>query len=1584
MTDDDVDRNLLFGSLALQACLIEAAQLAEACASWARGPERRLADRVVDEGWLTEDDRREVERLMERVIRRHGGDARAALGAVAGAEARDAIRGADDPAVRESLSSLPPAAGYVLVETLLPPGGPQAPGSARPSRPRYTLTRLHAEGGLGKVWLARDHDLNREVALKEIRPAQSRHPEMWRRFLKEAQVTGQLEHPNIVPVYELARRPEDDQPFYTMRFVRGRTLRRAIAEHHAARLEARADPLEQPRLLQAFLSVCQAIAYAHSRGVIHRDLKPENVVLGGFGEVIVLDWGLAKMVDQPDEPPGVAISEQARTDATHAGLQLGTPAYMAPEQAEGRVDLIDARTDIYGLGAILFEVLTGSPPHDKVDPAGLLDRIVSGETPRARSSEPSVPPALDAVCARAMARARDARYQKAEDLADDLQRWLADEPVSAFAEGWRPRLARWARHHRAWVRAGAAAGVMALVFSALYAYQQSLTAVRLRDYADELTKAQTKTAGALKVAELERDNAGREARRALQSLSDLNRERGLSLSESGDGRGLLWLAQAVENTPGDDDARQAANRTNLGSWGRSVHPMIAAFENPSVVAFSPDGKTLLTGGWDGVARLRKVADGEPVGKPMRHEFAVTAAAFSPDGKTVVIGSNSSSITGDRGNTARLWNAAEGATFGLPMTHDAGFISASFSPDGKAVATVSWDRTVGLWNAADGTPIGPKLKHPDVVTAIAFGPDSKALLTAGNDGVARLWNVADGTPVGKAVLHQEPTPGQSFRTAITAVAFSPDGKTFMTFGNSTEPRIWKTADGSPVVTVKNEKFSLIHDAAFSPDGSAVLTGGGDRTARLWRADNGLPIGDPMTHPAAITSVAFSPDGKTIVTGSEDKTARLWNAADGTPIGVPMYHPGRVYPVRFSPDGRTVLTYCLDRSVRLWDAAGGMDRTRALNPAGVVHALAVSPDGKTILAGGQGHKAGLRDLTNGDPVGRPFLHPKGINSAAFSPDGKTVLTGGSDKTARLWNAADGTPIGAPIDDKLMGNSVAFSPDGKTVLTLLEFGRPFRLWNAADGTPLSGTGPQDRPAVPAGSPGIRAFNAVFTPDGKRVLLGCFDRCARFLNVADGEPVGPPLTHQDEVHAVALSPDGRTAATGSNDGTARLWNAADGTPIGNAMVHQGAVNTLAFSPDGKTLLTGCADKTARFWNAADGSPLSRPLVHTAPITFVGFLPDGRRAVVSGFSVRVHDVPGAVEGEARRLTLWAQVATGMELLGDRNVIQSLDPKAWDDRRRRLLDAGGPPPGVSAPSELIWHRAQAGDARQADRWFAAHWHLDRLVADGAGDGSVYAERGRALIGLRRRDEAHADFDRALQLGADSAQLRNDRGSTHAMRGRWRTAADDFARAVELQPDDFVLRLRLALALLGADDIDGYRRTCADMLDRLGDRDDTEAILALTATCNVVPGSVPDPDRIVRLAEKVNITLFSESFVAALYRAGRMRECLAKLEEAAKQGVMKTGWDQLYVGNVMNRPPPPEYRESPRFVNATSGDLYYAAMALHRLGRGGEARQFLDSASKQVDACDKAAGDAVWPPWWSWVAAHRLRREAEELVLGKVP
>ncbi|HEV8060357.1 MAG TPA: tetratricopeptide repeat protein [Gemmataceae bacterium] len=436
------DSNLLFGVLAFQAGLIDAKQFASACSLWCAGRELPLAQILVDQGWLTPKDRDHIAYLLERNLQKHEGDEQASLAAAADAKIVQILQSIKDPVIEHSLASLPHPEGYVLLSTR----------TYEPEhRERYTLTRLHAEGGIGQVWLARDSDLSREVALKELKPERAENPGQWDRFLEEARLTSQLQHPGIVPVYELARRSDSQQPFYTMRFVKGRTLRDAIKTYHEHRAAGVAELLEGRALIEAFVGVCHAIAYAHSRGVIHRDLKPQNVVLGDFGEVIVLDWGLAKVIDHPegslDSPPVVA-GNQGQRDDTVQGHVLGTPAYMSPEQAAGRVDLIGRSSDVYGLGAILFQILTDKPPFTGSSTDEVLQRVRSIAPPAPRELAADVPPALEAVCLRALAKFPQDRYASAEDLGNEIKRWLADEPVRAYREPVLVRAGRWARRHR--------------------------------------------------------------------------------------------------------------------------------------------------------------------------------------------------------------------------------------------------------------------------------------------------------------------------------------------------------------------------------------------------------------------------------------------------------------------------------------------------------------------------------------------------------------------------------------------------------------------------------------------------------------------------------------------------------------------------------------------------------------------------------------------------------------------------------------------------------------------------------------------------------------------------------------------------------------------------------------------------------------------------------------------------------------------------------------------------------------------------------------------------------------------------------
>jgi serine/threonine-protein kinase len=475
----ETDRNLLFGVLALQGDMIDAGQLAEACTAWSAHKDRMLGEVLVERGWISTDDRRLVEQLLERKLKKHAGDAHgslisAAMGAPEVLATLGGIRDGADDDIRRSLGDVELArrAGGTLeyVAPLSQPAG---------SRDRYTLTTLHAKGGIGQVWLARDTAMQREVALKELRPDRSGNDAILRRFLQEARITGQLDHPGVVPVYELGRGDagaDDTRPYYTMRFVRGRTLSDAVAGYHQDLGERKASRADLLVLINAFVGVCNTVAFAHSRNVIHRDLKGTNIVLGEFGEVVLLDWGLAKLVDvdrpaaQPDADFDPEITapysgqvDMPGPDLTAAGQVLGTPAFMAPEQAEGRADRIGRRTDVYGLGAILYEILAGQPPFGGESIHDVLKKVREQPPTPPSKLVRSTPKALEAICLKALAKDPGDRYLSATALAADVQHWLADEPVSAWHEPWATRARRWVSRHRTSVAAGVAALAVAVV-----------------------------------------------------------------------------------------------------------------------------------------------------------------------------------------------------------------------------------------------------------------------------------------------------------------------------------------------------------------------------------------------------------------------------------------------------------------------------------------------------------------------------------------------------------------------------------------------------------------------------------------------------------------------------------------------------------------------------------------------------------------------------------------------------------------------------------------------------------------------------------------------------------------------------------------------------------------------------------------------------------------------------------------------------------------------------------------------------------------------------------------------------------------
>jgi len=559
--------------MSLQMGLLDSEGFAEACTLWSgSSDEVSLADLLVERKMLSPTDREDVDRFVDRKLAQHGGDVEASLAATLVPGVQGALASVEDEEVRDSLGGLPGQPGqagasaedhghHMVMATV---------GYDPQRRERYTLTRLYGKGGVGQVWVARDEDLGREVALKELKEEGLGSQGVQDRFIREAQITGQLEHPGIVPVYELSTKQETGQPYYTMKLVRGRTLREAIKSYHDQRSGGGGESsLDLTRLLNLFVSVCRAVDYAHSRDVIHRDLKSENVVLGDYGEAVVLDWGLAKVLTETESgeqdlalsdqlvPGGEGLGERplevdrgSAAGQTMSGQVLGTPGYMSPEQAEGRHDLVGLASDVYGLGSILYEILSGEPPFTGTKTLELLKRVVHEEAIPLRQRDSRIARSLEAVVLKSLSKRPGDRYASAGALAADVECYLADEPVSVLSDPLLSRLDRWSRRHRGLV---VTAGVSLLLVTGL----SVVAAVLIEGQRQQVAESR-------KVAV---ENAERAQR--LEGLAEENLDAALSTIDrymGNETRGQLSSLPGLQNLQGELDQTAEAFYLDLADF----------------------------------------------------------------------------------------------------------------------------------------------------------------------------------------------------------------------------------------------------------------------------------------------------------------------------------------------------------------------------------------------------------------------------------------------------------------------------------------------------------------------------------------------------------------------------------------------------------------------------------------------------------------------------------------------------------------------------------------------------------------------------------------------------------------------------------------------------------------------------------------------------------------------------------------------------------------------------------------------------------------------------------------------------------
>jgi tRNA A-37 threonylcarbamoyl transferase component Bud32 len=862
------DGNLIFGLLALQMDFVTRDQLLDALHAWMLEKQTPLGDILVRRGVLGRGDRDDLDRLVARHVKRHG-DPRASLAALR-----------IDPAVRQALESLPDAEVQRSVAAL--PPTPEAPDRSvgpptsdhvpdSPAGVRYRRLRQHARGGLGAVYVALDEELRREVALKEIQEEHADEPDARARFLREAEVTGKLEHPGVVPVYGLGAYP-GGRPFYAMRFIRGESMQTALHRFHQADEDPRRDPGERSLalrdLLSRFVAVCQAVAFAHSRGVLHRDIKPANCMLGEYGETLVVDWGLARRLDLPDAERPVLAGSGNGSALTQMGHVVGTIAFMPPEQANGRLDQMGPRSDGFSLGATLYALLTGHAPYEGED---AIVQAALGEVVPARQRKRSVPEALEAVCARAMAAKPEDRYPSAKALAQDVQRWLADEPVSAYREPVAERARRWGRRHRSLVTGGVVllvAGVAGLSLG-LWAVGKEQAATK-----EALGEAEENLEWALE-AEGKAEGEAKKARRLARAEKKQRKEAEKNEKVATMGRHGFQMTAALQAWRQHDvataealldDVHPELQRTweyrHLRSLCRRKALTLKGHTHPvSGVAFSPDGRRIASGSWDGTVKVWEALTGQQLLTLQGHTGAVISVAFSPDGRRLASGNGDGPV--------KVWDTSTGQGLLTLKGHTHLVDSVAYSPNGRRVASASQDQTVKLWDAWTGQDLLTLKGHRSWVNSVAFSPDGRRVASASDDGMVKLWDAKTGRDLLTLKGHTAP---------VTSVAYSPDGRRIASASDDQTVKLWDASSGQGLLTLKGHT-SGVRSVAFSPDGRRIASASGDQTVKLWDASTGQDLLTLQGHTGLVSEVAFSPDGRRIASGSGDRTVKVWDASAG---------------------------------------------------------------------------------------------------------------------------------------------------------------------------------------------------------------------------------------------------------------------------------------------------------------------------------------------------------------------------------------------------------------------------------------------------------------------------------------------------------------------------------------------------------------------------------------------------------------------------------------------------------------------------------------------------------------------------------
>jgi WD40 repeat protein/serine/threonine protein kinase len=1030
---------------------------------------------------------------------------------------------------------------------------------------QYRVLSLLGQGGMGSVWLAERADglFTRQVALKLVHPVLMGR-QVTERFAREREILASFSHPNIARLFD-AGFTDEGQPYLALQYVAGRPIT-AYCDDRQLTLQER---------LRLFLQVLSAVQYAHAHLIVHRDLKPSNILVTGDGEVQLLDFGIAKLLTAGDT---------RETELTQLGGRALTPDYAAPEQIAGQP--ITTGADVYALGVIFHELLTGARPYRlKRDSRGALEEAILQADPvapsrtalteaaaRARHTTPgklkkALSGDLDAIAMKALKKLPAQRYPTADAFAEDLTRYLRGEVVLAQRDSAAYRALKFARRHRLGIVV-----TMALILTLL---------------------------GGLAATTFEAKLAASQRDAALQSQMRLLTQAAAGRLRDADVHGALGLVLEVLPSGGSQrtylpealsvfQEARAADIQTLALAGHSRGRVSSA-------AFSPDGRSVLTAGFDGTVRIWDGQTGYERLRLMGHTHQVAGAAYSPDGRRVA------SASFDK--TARIWDAETGRELNQLTGHTDWVFTAAFASDARHVVTASADKTARIWDVESGRELVQLKGHTDAIGAASFSPDGQRVVTASDDRTARIWDANTGREIATLVGHPD---------LVLCASFSPDGRRVVTSSTDKTARIWDVASGRELVRLTGHT-DWVFTAAFSRDGRWVVTASADKTARIWDADSGREVDILSGHTGRVVYAAFSPDGRHIATASLDMTARIWDFGMRPDRMQFNGHTEQVLFAAFSGDGRRVITASADKTARIWDVETGREITILRGHSARVIEAAFSNDGRKAVTSSADKTARVWDAATGAELNRLSGHTDEVGSVTFSPDGRQVVTSSADRTVRFWDVATAQER-LRLSSEGQVRTAYFSPDGRRIVTS-STDKTARVWDAATGRELLLLGHPDR-----------VICAAFSPDGQRIVTASDDKVARIWDAATGRQLLLLSGHRDRVFSASFSSDGRRIATASADRTVRIWDTASGQMLlvlGDRRA--GQLQSARFSPDGRYVITGAEDSNAHLWRT-DLASIRTQIAWVAAAQLVALSPAERLEVGLALPADVRQWPASAD----------------------------------------------------------------------------------------------------------------------------------------------------------------------------------------------------------------------------------------------------------------------------------------------------------------------------------------------------------------------